>query len=43
MLGAEPQDISVPVSKLMDLASRLPAVDIHYTARGNINNNLLKV
>lgn len=37
------QHISVPVSGLMDLAYTHPAGDIHYTARGNINNNLLKI
>lgn len=32
-----------PGSRLMDLPNTLPVGDIHYTARGNINNNLLKV
>lgn len=29
-------------SRLIDLANTLPVVDVHYTARGNLNNNLLK-
>lgn len=43
MSGAGLQHISVTVSRLMDLANTLPVGDIHYAARGNINNNLLKV